>query len=482
MFRTKKNSNAHENNPFKKKSNNLNSNESSTDEGSNQKANIYQLSKRASPNIIILNNKILSANIPPINHTGKRNFDFKKDNLIKEIIGNENILTENNNRFRSLYNLDDNNNLEMELIEDTIKKSIIPNSNSSLMSKNSIKGKFSCKKEKTDEYKKGNNTKTFKRKHSLNINKLKIYNYDSNHNFYNTPKSHRSKIITLNSNEKSKNDSLYNYAMNNNYKNSSKSQIKYNEYFDKKGSISKLIFKNNSNLTKQELKEKKIKKIIQLMNNNNPSLNVNILRKGKKDNYISILSNLSNRNKKIFTLQNNLNFNDIIYTHNKRHKKKLIFKINKVKKEKTDYYDQNDIYFINIKNNEDNEYSYINTLKTKCKDSKARNSTRDNFYRKNKYFFNELNISTDYTSRENKYKTKSENKKKEKYKHLDSSNEFINSDIKNNTFYEKMNMNNESKKKINWNNYKILLNDVQKRMSLLINNLFNYIELLKKDK
>ena len=38
------------------------------------------------------------------------------------------------------------------------------------------------------------------------------------------------------------------------------------------------------------------------------------------------------------------------------------------------------------------------------------------------------------------------------------------------------------KKKINWNNYKILLNDVQKRMSLLINNLFNYIELLKKDK
>ena len=90
------------------------------------------------------------------------------------------------------------------------------------------------------------------------------------------------------------------------------------------------------------MKEKKIEKIIQLMNNNSPSLNVNKLRNEKND-CLSILSNFSNRNKKVFTLQNNLNFNDIIYSNYKKPKKKLFLRINTYKKEKTDYYDNNDI-------------------------------------------------------------------------------------------------------------------------------------------
>ena len=218
--------------------------------------------------------------------------------------------------------------------------------------------------------------------------------------------------------------------------------------------------------------------------NNNPSLNINILRKEKKENYTSILSNLSNRNKKIFTLQNNINFNDIINNDNKKHKNKLIFKMSTYKKEKIDYYDKNDIDCYNIINNEENGNNYINNMKSKCKnkDAKTRCSTRDNFYRKSQYNFNDLNISTDFTSRENKYKAKSRSKKKEKYTSLDSSNMFINTDIQNNDIYEKINNNNESKRRKNWINYKLQLNDVQKRMSLLINNLFNYIELLKKDK
>lgn len=163
--------------------------------------------------------------------------------------------------------------------------------------------------------------KKFKRKKSLNINKLKIYDYnDFCNNKFISPKNHlkdRIKKITLNSNEKNLNNSDYNYAINNIYQNSSKSQLKY-----EKNNISKYIFKNNSNLTKQDLKEKKIEKIIQFMNsNNNPSLNVNLLRKGKKNNFLSILSNFSDRNTKIFTLQNNLNFNDLINTSYRKNKK-----------------------------------------------------------------------------------------------------------------------------------------------------------------
>ena len=484
MFRTKKNITNNEQ-ILKKISNNLNSNESSTDEGSNQKTNIYQLKQKTSPNIVIINNKTLSTHIPSIVPVDKKNFDFKNDILIKEIIGTDDLLQENNNntKFKSLYDLA-NNKSEIEL------KNIIPNSNSSLMSKKILKKKYFNKKDKSlDEYIKGKSIKKL-RKNSLNINKLKIFDYDYNYNYnnYNTPKNEKNRIrvITLNQNEKNYNDSeCKNTTSNidkNSISNSNKKEMKNNGKIDKNSSLSKLFFKNNSNLNKNEIKkmkEKKIEKIMQLMNcNNNPSLNSNLIRQIKKDNYISILSNISNRNSKIFTLQNNLNlnFNNILNSNykNKNYKKKLFLNLNEYKREKTDYYDNID---------EDKINSYLNNIEIsqKIRNRKFRSNTRDNFYRKSQNNFNELNISTDYTSSEKKNNAKSVSKKKSKLLSLDSSN-LVSSSNRENKDTGFVNANNQIKEKISGNNYKRLLDNVQNRMSFLIQNLINYIEILKKDK
>ena len=502
MFRTKKNVNFNE--PIlKKKSKISNSNEPSTDEGSNQKTNLFQLKQKISPNIIILNNKTLSTHIPLISPNNKRNFDFKNDVLIKEIIGNDDLLQEKNNQFRSLFNLD-NKNLDKDLNED-INNCYIPNSNSSLMSKDTLKKNLFDKKDNClDEDIKGYITKKYKRKKSLNINKLKIFDYnDYYNNNFNTPKNHmkdRLKKVTLNSNDKKNlNNSDYNYAISSIYQNTSKSQLKYNKQYVKNEMISKFIFKNNSNLTKQDLKqlkEKKIEKIRQIMNsNNNPSLNVNLLRKGKNNNLLSILSNFSDRNKKVFTLQNNLNFNDLINTSYKKNKKKLIFRMNTYKKEKTDYYDNNDVDDKNINNIKDNQYkdkslnntNYISNLNNsksnlKIKDWKFRSLTRGNFYRKSQNNFNDLNTSTEYNSCEKKNISKSINKKKIKHISLDNSNNIINIKREKNHIYENIKYDNDSKEKINSLNYKDILNEIPKRMNNLISKLVNYIEFLKKDK
>ena len=339
-----------------------------------------------------------------------------------------------------------------------------------------------------DEYIKGKSIKKL-RKNSLNINKLKIFDYDYNYNYnnYNTPKNdkNRIRVITLNQNEKNYNDSECKITTSNIYKNSisnsNKKEMKNNGKIDKNSSISKLFFKNNSNLNKNEikkLKEKKIEKIMQLMNcNNNPSLNPNLIRQIKKDNYISILSNISNRNSKIFTLQNNLNlnFNNILNSNykNKNYKKRLFLNLNEYKREKTDYYDNIDEYKID---------SYLNNIEIsqKIKNRKLRSNTRDNFYRKSQNNFNELNISTDYTSTEKKNNAKSVSKKKSKLISLDSSN-FVSNSNRENKDTGFVN-NNQIKEKINENNYKSLLDNVQKRMCFLIQNLINYIEILKKDK
>lgn len=477
MFRTKQNANNNEQ-IIKKKSSVLTNNDSSTDEGSNQKSNIYQLRQKTSPNIVILNNKILSTHIPSITSSRKRNFEFKNDIndiFIKEIIGKDEMIPQNiNDKFRSLFDLTDNNKLDVDIKNDINNKYIIPNNSSSLMSKNTLKKNYFNRKDKSlDEYFRNNIIKKYKRKNSLNINK---YHASDNKCNCTTPKSDkkkRTRILTINKNDIKYNDSEFN-----------KNQINNKNKNDKNHSISKFIFKNNSNLSKQELKElkeKKIEKIIQIMNNNkNPSLNVNFLRQDKKE-CISILSNISNRNKKILTLQNNLNFNDLINSSYKKYKKKLL-KLNAYKKEKTDYYDNNDCdnYIKEMEENDNNINNLnLNPLKINCiiNANKIRSSTKDNFYRKSQTNINDLNISTDYTSSEKKNNPKSACKKKLKHISLDSSSNLIlNSKLKTrkNTFYKK--------EKIDRKNYKYLLNNVQKRMSCLINNLINYIELLNNDK
>jgi hypothetical protein len=172
----------------------------------------------------------------------------------------------------------------------------------------------------------------------------------------------------------------------------------------------------------------------------------------------------------------NLNFNNILNSNykNKNYKKRLFLNLNEYKREKTDYYDNIDEYKID---------SYLNNIEIsqKIKNRKLRSNTRDNFYRKSQNNFNELNISTDYTSTEKKNNAKSVSKKKSKLISLDSSN-FVSNSNRENKDTGFVNNNNQIKEKINENNYKSLLDSVQKRMCFLIQNLINYIEILKKDK
>jgi hypothetical protein len=258
MFRTKQNINSNEQ-TIRKKLSIVTSNESSTDEGSNQKANIYQLRQKTSPNVVVINNKMISTKISNGNQ-GNINIDHQKDVLIKEIIGNDDIIQENNNdKFRSLFDLNDNK-LDTELKFDINNKYIIPNNSSSLMSKNSLKKNYFNKKDKSlDEYFRNNIIKRYKRKNSFNINKLKTSsnNYDNFKFNSNTPKSdmknkNKTRILSINKKELKYNDSVFTY-------NQSKNKC------DKNNSISRFIFKNNSGVGKQdikELKEKKIEKII----------------------------------------------------------------------------------------------------------------------------------------------------------------------------------------------------------------------------
>lgn len=484
MFRTKKN--MINNDQIVKKQSNILINESSTDECSNNKANIYQLKQKISPNIVILNNKKLSAHIPSISPIGKKHLEYKNDIFIKEIIGTDDVLQNvNDNKFKSLFDLV-NNKSDIEIKDDMKKINLIPYSNSSLMSKKTLKKKYCNKKDKSlDECIKGNTIKKFIRKNSLNANKLNIFDYNFNYKNYNTPKNNKNRIriITLNENEKEYNDLDYKNTISifkNSNINSIKKELKYNNKIDKESSIAKLIFKNNSNLNKNDLKklkEKKIEKIMQLMNyNKTPSLNVNLLRQEKQNNYISILSNISNRNNKLFTLQNNLNlnFNDILNTKSKKPKQKICFNINEFKKEKTDYYDN--IYEDKIDTNINKKDKEISQ---KIRNRKFCNTTRDNFYRKSQNNINDLNISTDYTSTEKKNNAKSVNKKKTKHISLDTSNLITNRNRENKNYT----INNiQIKEKIDGKNYKMLLNNVQKRMTFLIKDLINYIELLKKNK
>ena len=231
MFRSKKKVITHESELLlKNKSNILNSNDSSINEGTILKETIYHFKNKASPNIQILDNKILSNNIPSFIDSEKRNFDFKNDILIKEIIGNEkNLFTESNNKYRSLFNLDEDKKFDIELNDYSNKKKYIPNSY--IKSRNNIKKNYFDKNGNAlDLYIRGNIIKKFKRKYSLNKNKLKIF--ENNFNCYNTPKSdkkNRTERITINYIEKYKNDFQINYAMNNFYKNSSKSPLKNNK-------------------------------------------------------------------------------------------------------------------------------------------------------------------------------------------------------------------------------------------------------------
>ena len=163
MFREKKNI---KNNDFvsAKKSIIFNNTESSTDECSNHK---YQLKQKISPNMVVLRNKTLLNYIPSIESSTKKNHDFKKDILIKEIINNDEIVPQNNNKFHSLFDLVDNEK-DMETKNKENNKKF---NTSSLVSKNTLKkNSFSRKEKSLDDFIKNNLMKKNQRKNKLNIN------------------------------------------------------------------------------------------------------------------------------------------------------------------------------------------------------------------------------------------------------------------------------------------------------------------------
>ena len=226
MFRVKKVKNYNE--LFNQNKKIINSLESSTDEGSSQKTNIGIQSNHKNPhNMVILNNKTLSALIPNIIPLTTKDNDFKKDVLIKEIIGNEDNISNNSDRFTNIYDSPDNNkpNLPFKIDEGNNNKKLIVHNNASLTGKNNKKKNYNYKREiSLEEYFKGNMIKKYKRKNSLNINRLKVFGNDYYINSYNnTPKmnmKNRTKNLTLNKKDQQINISGYNYTISHTYQNS----------------------------------------------------------------------------------------------------------------------------------------------------------------------------------------------------------------------------------------------------------------------
>ena len=442
--------------------------ESSTDECSNHK---YQLKQKISPNMVILRNKTLLNYIPSIESAAKKNHDYKKDILIKEIINNDEIVPQNNNKFHSLFDLVDNeNDMESKNKENNTKFNM-----SSLVSKNTLKkNSFSRKEKSLDDFIKNNIMKKNHRKNSLNINKLKIYNSIYGNS---TPKKdilqrlNLSKKKLFNSKEKYLSDLELNFTLSNSlYHNLSKCQKTY----------------NNSSVDKEKekkLKEKKFETLIQIMKKNkNSSLNLNNMSLRKGNNYHSLLSNYSNKYKKNLTLQHNIFFNEIINSaSNNKYKKKFILKLKSSNKEKT-YFDINDSENDHEEYIKNNSLKYLNCIKFNYRNSsqKYRSSKKANIYRKSLSALNDFNISTELSSTEKHNNSKTISKNKMNCISLNTSK--INNNNNNEQYKNCLNNIKVYKRKMNSKNYKELLFDVQKRMSFLVNNLINYIELLKNGK
>lgn len=163
-------------------------------------------------------------------------------------------------------------------------------------------------------------------------------------------------------------------------------------------------------------------------------------------------------------------------SNNIKNKKKFILKLNTFKKQKTDFFDNKDIDGINENENHNSMRISFNN-----KNNKSRSITLNNFIRKNHNDISELNSSNNSNFIQKKYIQKTPNKKRMNYISLDSSIKIENYN------YESRNINKDFKTnlykvKMTGKNYKSLLIDVQKRMSFLVNNLINYIEILKKEK
>ena len=194
------------------------------------------------------------------------------------------------------------------------------------------------------------------------------------------------------------------------------------------------------------------------------------------------MSNYSNKYKKNLTLQHNIFFNEIINSaSNNKYKKKFILKLKSSNKEKT-YFDINDSENDHEEYIKNNSLKYLNCIKFNYRNSsqKYRSSKKAYIYRKSLSALNDFNISTELSSTEKHNNSKTISKNKMNCISLNTSK--INNNNNNEQCKNCLNNIKVYKRKMNSKNYKELLFDVQKRMSFLVNNLINYIELLKNGK
>lgn len=420
MFRTKKNYNFNKSNKRKSSFIFNDSNESSLDDCYNIKNNLNHLKAKRSKNVIALNIKTLPNYISSMN-----------TKLLKtDSIGNYNNLTINKNKFNKILDLNEKSNEihKKKNISKETKDNIDNKKNYStrvLMSKNSIKKNYFNIKNKFFENIFKNKKITSKNKIPININKfsfldLKHKNKGAKHKF-STPKN---RIINKNKIVKFKNLSFDYNVLN-------------------KKNISKSNSKNNISIKYSYTRDsiRKSEKIIGILNNSKDF-------KLKKN--VSIISPYSMRSKRMTSSKKNINnsSNKRIYSCGQKNKKKNIL---------------------------------LNMSKNK---TKIQNKNRYKSNGKNNLF--EFNISTDYSSSRKRNKAHIIIQRIINPISLGFFNFTLNNYPKNNIIYNKNSVNynncNLYKEKMNNNNYKKLLNDIQKRMKFLINNMDNYIELLKNKK
>jgi hypothetical protein len=426
MFRTKKNCNANKSNKRKSSFIFNDSNECSLDDCFNIKNNLNHLKVRKSKNVIALNIKTLPNYIPSMN-----------TKLLKtESMSNYNDLTINKNKFNKIIDLNENNNERNKMKNKNqtckdLKDNIDNKKNHStrvLMSKNSIKKNYFNIKNKFFEniFKNKKITSKNKNKIAINLNKFSFLDpknkKKSTYNKFSTPKNRIINKTTI-------------MKFNN---------LSFDSNILKKKNISKSNSKNNISIKYSYTKDsiRKSEKIIGILNNS---------KDFKLKNNLSIISPYSMRSKRIISSKkkvNNIN-NKRIYSCGQKNKKKNIL--------------------LNVSKNK---------YKNKINKIKYNSNSKNNLF--------EFNISTDYSSSPKRNNANIIIQRIINPISLGFFNFSLNNYQKNNIIYNKncVNYNNCNlyKEKMNNNNYKKLLNDIQKRMKFLINNMDNYIELLKNKK
>ena len=424
MFRAKKNTEQKQ----KKKNNIFNNNESSTDECSNQKNSIYQINKKQLSKIEIFRNKIPAQDNSPIISSEKRKLELKDDSFIHEIINNED---DNSSKATEKFiNLIDNK-IKSKYDAKINKGKIIKNK---LMPNKSLKKNFNNTKDclMEDIFKK-NIIKKNKRKNWNNLNKLKL---NANIIQFFTPKIAIRQLNNLLTNQKELNKNKNTNILEN---------ISFSEY----------KFKNI-----EEIKHKNVEKLLKITYDNYSPFIDNHSIKNNRNHYGSLIYNKIsdiNKPKRAQTLDNNLKF-DIINNKSNKNEKKLILK----------FYNYNTQRIYDKKREGDSSLIH--------RKLKFKNSTAQTFYRNNNKDNIFFNTSTDFSKKKiinrNNVKIFEINRPSS----LDSSSrmgKIIND--------KKENINNKILK-INENNYKSKLNGIKKRMTSLIDNLINYIKILKEEK